>query len=138
MKIFLGKNPPDDSYNTVGFRKNIDNVADSGECTEILGPNILDYIPKAEHADVIEHLISKLRHGGKIIIGGMDIISLAVNTFNKTISTSDANLLIYGQDDEPPKVALTCLEDVREIMLRTIKVTKQVPGVNFTIEGQRT
>ncbi len=137
MKIFLGKDAPDDSYEAVGFRKNLDTVCDSGECTEILGPQILDYIPKEEHLDFLNHLASKLRHGGKLAVGGTDIISLSLNTFNKNITTKDVNELIYGTKDEPPKVALTCLEDIRNMLMNILKITKQCPGLNFLIEGTR-
>jgi len=138
MKLFLGKQAPDDSYNAVGFRKSLENVCDDNECTEILAPQILDFIPKEKHGEFIHHLVSKLRRGGKLIIGGTDIISVALSTFNKQINTSDANQIIYGTSEEPNKVALSCLEDCRDIIRGVLKITKQIPGINFIIEGQRT
>lgn len=138
MKIFMGKLPPDDSYKVVGFRHHLDDVCENNECEEINASNMLDFVAYAKHKEFILHLISKLRHGGKLIIGGTDLISLSLNTFNKNLSTEKVNELLFGSTDQPVKIGITCLEHVRNIVLSTeLRITKQICELNFILEAVR-
>ncbi len=138
LKLFIGNNAPDSSYQQIGYKKNIDSHAAPNEADEICAPEMLDFLKKEAHENYILHLISKLRHGGKLVIGGTDIISIALGVFNKTIRINEANILIYGSDSEPTKVGLTSLEEVRSLILQTdLKITKQIPGTSFLIEAIR-
>jgi hypothetical protein len=138
MKLFLGKLAPDDSYKCVGYRRNLDEICDDAECTEINAPDILDFIEYSKHKEFILHLIKKLRHGGVLIIGGTDITTLSLNVFSKNLSVADANQLVFGSDDSPVKVALTNLEEVRKVILETeLRITKQICEPNFLLGAKR-
>lgn len=136
MKIFFGETAPDNSWVTVDNRDNIDGLCDDNECTMIFGQSILDSIPFEKHAEFINHLYSKLRHGGRLILGGTDIVSLSLNIFNKTINVNDANKMIYGEGHSK-KCGLTTLEEVRNIMSKILTVEKINIGISFCIEGKR-
>ena len=138
MKIFFGRQAPDDSYRVVGYKRNIDDICDDSEATEIYAPDILDYIDIKKHRDFIIHIINKLRHGGQLTIGGTDIINLSLNVFNKNLTIEQANEAVFGTVDTPNKVALTSLEAVRKIILETdLRINKQVCEPNFLIGAKR-
>lgn len=137
-KIFIGPLAPDSSYVTVGYRTNLDDFAENAECKEINAPNILDFVEVEQHASYIQHLVSKLRHGGTLVIGGTDIISVSLAIFNKSLTNEQANHIIYGVQTEPVKKGLSCLEDLRKLLLSCgLKIKQQIPGLQMLIVASR-
>ena len=49
--------------------RNLDEITLENECVEIVAEDILDYLQLGESRKVLAHWISKLRHGGKIVVG---------------------------------------------------------------------
>jgi hypothetical protein len=137
MKISLDREAPDNTYTNFGFRRNLDEVCQPNEAFEIYCPTILDFIPFAEHTNFINHLLSKLRHGGKLVIGGTDIVSVSLALFTKTLSTEQVNSLLYGDRVGETKRGMTCLEQVRSIVSQHLVIQKLIPGMNFVVEAIR-
>lgn len=116
MKVNLLRNAPDDAMN--GFL-NIDPFADGKDCrkqgdladlsffvedaeaTEIVARDILDFYDKSLWERTLDGWIKKLRHGGKIVVGGVDIYEVSKAVSNYSISTADANRLLHGEQDAP-------------------------------------
>jgi hypothetical protein len=107
MKLYLTINSqPLNGYTTIDpfggigkialDHKNLDSVCETNECTEIYGPNILDYIHISSFNAVIDHYISKLRHGGRLILGGTDIRDISKKIIKDDITLADVNFLLYG------------------------------------------
>jgi len=138
MKILLGSVAPDDSYKVVGYRKNLDDICEDGECSEINAVEMLDFIEYPNHRDFILHLVKKLRHDGVLYIGGTDIVNFSLGVFNKSIPLDKANEIMFGTANTPVKVGVTCLEEVRKILLTTeLRITKQICEPNFIIGARR-
>lgn len=76
--------------------RNLDAVCEANECEEIYAPHVLNHIHVGELDQVITHYISKLRHGGKLIIGGADIRDLAKKIIKDEITVEESNRLLYG------------------------------------------
>ena len=74
----------------------LDDVVSDAECTEITADEILDYIPHGQHLAVIQHWVSKLRHGGRIKVGGTDLYEVAKVVMNQLVTNQEANLLLHG------------------------------------------
>ncbi len=81
--------------------KNLDDVVDDAEATEIIAEDIIDFLPLGDVERVIEHWIKKLRHGGKIIVGGTDMFEVCKAFSNYTIDLAMANYLLHGAQEKP-------------------------------------
>lgn len=101
MKISFGH----ENYNGfINFGLNISLFKieiDDGECMEIYAPKILDYVPHDVFPDFITSLIKKLRKGGKITLGGLDIMETAKQILRGDYDIIAANATIYGNKDKP-------------------------------------
>lgn len=70
--------------------------AEPAECMEIIAEDIVDYIPNADLENVVKNYVSKLRHGGKIILGGTDVFEVSKRISMQSKDISELNQLIYG------------------------------------------
>ena len=48
--------------------RNLDSIAEDAECSEVLAEEVIDFIRREEVYPILDHWISKLRHGGKMSI----------------------------------------------------------------------
>lgn len=115
MKLYLGIDiTPIAGYTNISPRggegiveadfRNLNDIVEPNEAMEILAPDILDTIRRQDLKPFLEHLVSKLRHGGKLTIGGTDlmescraIISASHVKPHGKIDTSVANEILYGK-----------------------------------------
>lgn len=88
--------PPNDPLRKVGDFGNLDEHVEAAECDEFIATDILDFIQADQLDDVLNHWVSKIRHGGTLTIGGLDLRSVARGISDYRLSINDANLLIYG------------------------------------------
>lgn len=70
----------------------------TAECEEIYAPAILDHIHHTELVQTLEEWVSKLRHGGKITVGGTDLYEMARQITVGSFPMNEANNKLYGQD----------------------------------------
>lgn len=91
--------PPNDPYRKQGSLTNFDEFADDAECDEIIATDILDFFSGKDTDAVATYWLSKLRHGGQIVIGGVDIRSVARAITNGSLTLEAANVLLYGTQD---------------------------------------
>ncbi len=121
--------------------RNLDEITLENECVEIVAEDILDYLQLGESRKVLAHWISKLRHGGKIVVGGTDILEVCRMFYKKAIDTDSLNVLMHGNFEEVWSVKLshTTMEDLVSFLeSQGIKVTKKrLQGVNMLVEGER-
>ena len=94
--------------------RNLDEITLENECVEIVAEDILDYLQLGESRKVLAHWISKLRHGGKIVVGGTDILEVCRMFYKKAIDTDSLNVLMHGNFEEVWSVKLshTTMEDL--------------------------
>jgi len=76
---------------------NLDPLVDNASCTDIVARNVLEYVPHNELVSVLNHWISKLRHGGKLTINTTDLRSIAKAVVRDALEPSDYLNLLYGQ-----------------------------------------
>jgi hypothetical protein len=126
------ENANDDQTNVIKADvRNLDDVALENECLEIVAEDILDYLQIKESRTVLAHWISKLRHGGKIVVGGTD----------RSIDSESLNEIIHGSFAESWSVKLshTTMEDLALFLeSQGIKITKKrIKGFKMIVEGER-
>lgn len=104
-----------------------------GECEEIYAPHFLDRVESKELNSLLLLFCSKIEHGGKLIVGGTDLIELTKNIMNFTLNHETANQLIYSKN------GLHSLNLVTNILLENNMqiVKKQINGLSFLVEATR-
>lgn len=147
MKVFITISEPSiEGYTYISpllghYLNDISNIVETHECTEILAPSIINYLPLNQLQQAITNWVSKLRHGGKIILGGYDIYEVAKRIVRGEIETDLANVLLYGQqtgvwDVQRCQITLTDLVDLMTHL--GLKVTKKrLDGVDMIVEAVR-
>ena len=121
--------------------RNLDDVASSSECNELVAENVLDYLEFSESKAVLSHWISKLRHGGKIIVGGTDVYEVCRLFYKQAIDLQTLNSVLHGSFAQPwdVKMSHTTMEDLKDFLeSQGIRITKKrIQGFNMIIEGER-
>ena len=135
------KETPSECEVVVGDPRISIGVAENNECIEILAPNMLNYLHRTELVNFVSSWTGKLRHGGKIILGGVDGYEIAKKYSRKEINTEEYNTLLYG----PAKCAwgyylgAVSLNDITELLeslgLKIIK--REIVGLQFIVIGVR-
>lgn len=108
---------------------NLDNILADNECNEIFAENIMDYIPLNKMMPAVTHWVKKLRHNGKIILGGTDVYELSKRVVRGEINTIQANELLFGNQDSTWSVkrGQINMKDLVDLLQELgLKVTKKV------------
>lgn len=93
--------PPDDPLRKQGDFGNLDEYVDDAECDELIATDVIDFIAPTQVLYVINHWKSKIRHGGTLVIGGLDLRRVAIELINHRLSMTEANLIIHGTQESP-------------------------------------
>ena len=131
--------------NQSGFVKadvrNLNDFVSDNECTEILIDNVLSFLEKRQALQAIDHWISKLRHGGKIIIKDIDSLEISRNFVSSTINDEQYEELVHGKFTQPWDVKLSSytLESIsNQLSSRNLRLTKKrIRGFDLVVEGTR-
>jgi len=122
--------------------KNLDRFVENAEATEIIATDVIDYLMLHEIDTIIKHWITKLRIGGKIVLGGTDLHTVSKAFANYTIDVDAINMLLHGSQTEPhlvKRVNLTltglCTFLNEACGLKIIK--RRMAGYNYLVEAHR-
>jgi len=80
---------------------NIDSICEDAEATEILARDVLDFVDPLKSETIINHWIKKLRKGGQIVIGGVDLEEVAHQVINASLNIAQANQILRGDWSQP-------------------------------------
>ena len=121
---------------------NIDKHADDAELTELIASDVLDYIPLVRVDEVLSNWIKKIRIGGKIVLGGVDMLEVSKSFADYRIDITEANLLIHGEQTKPylcKKVSFTCmgLSQYIEQRFNLHILKKRVNNYKMIVEAER-
>lgn len=124
----------------IGEINNLDEYVGDAEATEILALDIINYLPIEEVEEVISNWISKLRHGGKIVIGGKDILSVSKIFAQGAINLVTVNKEIFGENDVLNKrkshITLRYISELLKVKgLKILK--KRINGTSISVEAIR-
>lgn len=123
------------------YLNDISNLVEDNECLEILAPTIINYLPFNQLQQIITGWVSKLRHGGKIVLGGTDLYEISKRVTRGEIDTDLANVLIYGQQTGvwDVKRSQLNLKDVSDLLshLGLKIITKKLDGIDMVVEAIR-
>lgn len=147
MKAFITTNEPEiGGYLYISPLKghnynNLTNVIDDNECSEILAPNAINYIPFNQLQKTVEHWITRLSHGGKLIIGGFDLYEVAKRIVRAELHTDMANFILYGPSNSVWDVQRSQinLADLCDLLKQNgLQITKKkLDGITMIVEAVR-
>jgi len=141
MKLCLNvkNSTSNDSYERIGLRRNIDFYSEQYECDEIYSEDILNYINVDKIENFIAHLVSKLKRGGLLRLGGNDYIEICKMAIRQDFNVVEFNKIIFGSYSERPMESAITLNIVVNVITKlNMKVlTKKINGYEFFIEAER-
>lgn len=89
---------------------NLDEVVHHNSCEEFLARDVIDYIDRNVTPMVLENWLSKIRHGGRIVIGGTDLVEATQAIGLGRVDTNEGMMLLYGTQDKPKKQCLSIFD----------------------------
>ena len=135
LQIILNDQDKISNYNHVvctGEPLDLSNVCDN-ECEEILANNILDMYTLEQVGQVVQQLVTKLRIGGEIAIGGTECRVFAKSIVNGIISESQASDIISQ------KKSMTNISIVKKALqqLGLSILSTSIEGISYEIKAKR-
>ena len=80
---------------------NLDQYADDSEVTELLALDVINYIPLSKCGEALENWVKKIRIGGTIVVGGIDLLEVCKDFSQYRIDITETNILLHGRQDKP-------------------------------------
>ncbi len=120
---------------------NIDKHADNAELLELIATDVIDYFPVQETEEIIAGWMSKIRIGGKIVIGGVDLMEVCKSFSSYDIDSNLANLLLHGQQQpqymikKSSSMALIVASFLQHNGFKVIK--KRIQNYQMIVEAKR-
>lgn len=120
---------------------NLDAVAEDAEVDELVATDVIDYLPARQLDDIVDNWIRKIRHGGTIVVGGVDVREVARGVVNQELDLESANRLLYGFQDAPweyRKAALTVQKLIDVFASRGFKILhKRLENYYYQVKAER-
>ena len=118
-----------------------DAVCDDAEATEINAIGVLSYFPARDINDIFTYWLQKLRHGGILRVGDIDLLEVAKAAATDAHTVEEVNLFLYGEQDKPwryRKCSLTVNNVADALKAKGFKILKKrVHRNEFVVEAQR-
>lgn len=103
------------------------------ECEYILADKILNHFDYKNITDCLVSLRKKLRIGGKIVIGGIDLRMFTTNVINNLMSTEDASEVVANCKSMSDVTQTANI--ISQLGLKVI--TTQINGIYYEITAER-
>lgn len=120
---------------------NLDEFVDDAEAVEIRAVDILDFFPYEKSDALVNHWIKKLAHGGKLIIGVVELVEVAKGICNYSLDVDQANLFLHGEqkfDWQNRKANFTLSQIATYLESKGLKILKKrVSNYRCIVEAQR-
>lgn len=119
-------------------------LIDDNEAQEILAEDFIDYVPGVLAEPVFNYLISKLHHGGRLTIGGIDLEEVCkACTFKQLTIPKDSTIVneisrLLHDDDGCRKVNYTMGHISAVLQSKGLKIVhKSFQNYHYCITAQR-
>lgn len=119
----------------------IASLLDDNECDEIVVDNILEFIPFARINEYLSLLVSKLRHGGKLHIHGLDANEVNKAYYGGMITLEQYNNMIFGSKTHAWAFfqSITNIYEITQVLKSAgLKIlNKRLPNFHYSISAER-
>lgn len=114
---------------------NLDIYCENNECTEILAPELLDYIPFHKVFNFLHMLHRKMRLGSRLIIGGTEPRLLARSIIDGELDQKQYNQIVYSDGKSGTVPCSDLCEMLKSVGLQV--VSRKLDGVTYIVEACR-
>lgn len=117
----------------------IDPLVDPNELSELIIAELLDYLPLPARQKCLQHLITRVSHGGKVIIIGNDLQEVCRLGHSGQLNASALNSIIYGigkKSSVSPAENIQLVLSSGQFDLDEVKYSQQLP-YQYTIIVRR-
>ena len=119
--------------------RNLDVVVDDGEAAIIIARDVINYMPKEQILPILSHWVSKLRHGGRIVVGAMDLHEVVRQIYIQDLDMEGANRVLYGEGELKLKRNIFPISSILDFFqdnnMTIIKAKMDI--YNMTVEAER-
>lgn len=137
MKIQIARinNEIIQGYKHVLLSDNYINFADisDNECEEILAYDVLNYFSTNKLQECLVSLVGKLRLGGKLVVGGVDIRLFARFLINNMISEEEGSAVVEQLKSMSTVDQITNILESLGVQIAIVDVS----GIHFKITAKR-
>lgn len=135
LQIFGSDNEKIENYQHLqcyGTPLDLSGIADN-ECEEILAGDVLDMYTVDVIPQLIQQLVSKLRIGGKIVLGGTEFSVLAKHVINGGFTSENVSRIIAN------KKSLTDVVTIKNalVQLGLSILTTSIDGIHCEVTAKR-
>ena len=108
---------------------------------EILADDIIDFLPYSIIMQTISNWVKKLRHGGKIVIGGIELYEISKIFSQQEIGSEELLIALHGHQShawefKASHITIAELEEIlKQHNLQILK--KRINGFKMSIEARR-
>ena len=122
--------------------QNIDKHVDDSELNELRAVDVINYVEIDKVESTVNNWCQKIRIGGKIVIGGTDLMEVCKSFSEYKSDLTEANILLHGSQDKPyllRKSSFTAvgLSEYLESRFNFIVTKKRVNSYKMIIEARR-
>ena len=121
---------------------NLDKHVDDSELQELRALDVINYVEIDKVESTINNWCQKIRLGGKIIMGGVDLMEVCKSFSEYKTDLTEVNVLLHGQQDKPyliRKSSFTAIGlcDYLQSRFNFTIIKKRVNSYQMTIEARR-
>jgi len=139
MKVYLTvKGDNITGYHNIDASSGGDIVGMSGvedsEATEIIASDVINFTALSSLNDLLSAWVKKLRHGGKIVLGGVEIDEVCKAFITKAIDINQFNNLVHEG-----RISQISSDDLDKLLIEHgLKITKKrTDNFNMIVEAVR-
>lgn len=135
LSEYTNINPYGEDEDTVfGIPNDINHIVEDAEATHIIVDNILEYFSPQDAIGVIQHLISKLAHNGKITICGKELYEICRKFIDGNATLVDTVNELYNDK----KCCFTCIGMINFLEEQNLEITKKaIQDTEYIVEAIR-
>tara|TARA_R100000315_G_C5233950_1_gene145056 strand:+ start:1892 stop:2377 length:486 start_codon:yes stop_codon:yes gene_type:complete len=121
---------------------NLDKHVDDGELYELRAVDVINYIEIDKVESTINNWCQKIRLGGKIIIGGIDLMEVCKSFSEYKSDLTEANILLHGSQEKPYLIKRSSftslgLSDYLQSKFNFTIIKKRINSYKMIIEARR-
>lgn len=114
---------------------------DDAECEEIMAIDVIDYFKAEDAKELVGIWAKKLKHGGLIVLGFIDVYQLTKTILGRSIDINKTNELMHGKQDKGWKTIRSSLS--MEYVTNLLEghgfhiLSKRFNGYNAIVKARR-
>ena len=108
-------------------------ICDNGECSQIIALDTIEYLPHNKSYEVISNWTGKLKVGGQLILGFVEILECCNLYHRGNIKHDDFNSLIHGSQEKSHLIKLSSFS--APLLIENLTKQHTIKMMKHTLNG---